>query len=73
MPLIIWPPTVFLQKIVIKTYFVIDVNDIHCLSSKSLGENNFMKCPHNFDENTNFQCALRNAQMLKTFFCGTFC
>ena len=59
----------FLEKLLHNKYYVIDVNDANCPSLKKLSENNFMKCPNHFDENANFQCALRNVQMLKTWIC----
>ena len=37
-------------------------------ASLELSEKNFMKCSHYFDKNANFQCALRNVQMLKLGF-----
>ena len=61
-----------MQTLLDNKYYVFDVNDANCPSLKNLSAKNFVRCPNHFDENANFQCALRDVQLLKTWSCEHF-
>ena len=57
----------FLNKLLNNKFYIINVNDVHCPSLKNLSTDVILKCPHHFNFDSKYQCALKNVQLLKSW------